>query len=174
MEPLFRIRDILVWIQILGSVPLIVDPEPDLDPASDPDPALKIKKSLNSRNQCFSSFLCLLVEGSGSRSLQIVTLSDLDQEGPKTYGSYGFGTLDVTKSPQDEIMRKYDFVCCFILIWFVWPDCVISGKVSTPPGHGTQSGSLVQVSSPVLSVLILTQMLTRFVQGGSPTPHPFS
>jgi hypothetical protein len=41
-----------------------------------------LKKSQNSRNQGFSYFLYLLMEGSGSGSIQMM---DLDPGGPKTY-----------------------------------------------------------------------------------------
>ncbi len=82
---MLRIRDILLRIQICGSVPLATDPDsdltPDLDPDptpdSDPDPTLAqdpgifvsdlqgkvIKKSNYSRNLGCSYYLCLIIEG---------------------------------------------------------------------------------------------------------------
>ncbi len=82
------IRDILLWIQICGSVPLATDPDsdpnldldPDPTPDSDPDPTLAqdpgifvsdlqenvINKSKYSRNLGFSYYFCLIIEGSGA------------------------------------------------------------------------------------------------------------
>jgi hypothetical protein len=49
-----------------------------------------IKKSQNSRNQGFSYYFCLMMEGSVSGSVQI--WMDPDPGGPITYGSYCFGS----------------------------------------------------------------------------------
>jgi hypothetical protein len=50
-----------------------------------------MKKSQNSRNQCFSYYFCLMIEGSGSRSgAGSVSLTNRSGSGmPKKYGSYG-------------------------------------------------------------------------------------
>ncbi len=60
-----------------------------------------LKKSQNSRNQGFSYFFCLMMEGSGSRSLSVQIMTDSD--GPTTYGP-GSTTLFSRKS---QIMCGY-------------------------------------------------------------------
>ncbi len=52
-KPLLRIRDILGRIRIRGSIPLTNGS------------GFRIKKSQNSRNQGFSYYFCLMIEGSG-------------------------------------------------------------------------------------------------------------
>ncbi len=54
---------------------------------------IKKKKSQNSRNQCFSYFICLMIEGSvsGAESGSVYLTNKSGSRGPKTYESYGFG-----------------------------------------------------------------------------------
>jgi hypothetical protein len=63
-----RIHDISVWIRKIK------------------------KKSQNSRNQGFSYYFCLMIEGSGSGSIPLTNGPDPDPEGPKSYGSNGSGS----------------------------------------------------------------------------------
>ncbi len=51
-----------------------------------------IKKSQNSRNQGYSYYFCLMIDGSGSR----MVLADPDPGGPNTYESYGSGSGSAT------------------------------------------------------------------------------
>jgi hypothetical protein len=96
------------------------------DPDSDPDPAIividlqeaknnlsfllftfegtftsffkeKDQKSQNSRNQGFSYYFCLMIEGAGSRCVPLTNGSGSDPGGPKTYGS-GSATLGRRKT----------------------------------------------------------------------------
>jgi hypothetical protein len=50
-----------------------------------------IKKSENSRNQSFSYYFFLMMEGSGAGSVLVTNDLDADPGGRNTYGSYGFG-----------------------------------------------------------------------------------
>ncbi len=69
----------------------------DLDPDADPEHWQKVlKKSHNRRNQSFSYYFCLMMQGFGSGSVFMTkTDPDADLGGPKTYGSYvsGYPTL---------------------------------------------------------------------------------
>jgi hypothetical protein len=53
------------------------------------------EKSQNSRNQGFSYYFCLMIEGSGSGSIPLTNGSDPDQGAPKTYGSNGSGSASL-------------------------------------------------------------------------------
>jgi|688.fasta_scaffold631429_1 hypothetical protein len=59
-----------------------------------------IEKLQNSRNQGFSYYFGLMVEGSGpgSGSVFVTNGSDADPGGPKKYGSYGSGSPTLKKS----------------------------------------------------------------------------
>ena len=50
------------------------------------------KESQNSRNQGFSYYFCMMIEGSGSGSIPLTSGSDPDPGGPKTRGSGGSGS----------------------------------------------------------------------------------
>ncbi len=95
--PVLWIHDILVWIRIRGSVPLTYGSKADQDPVFS---SLTDKKPTKNNFSLFISFLflkvqllqsskiilfCLLMEGFGSGSVQIIT--DQDLRGLKTYGS---------------------------------------------------------------------------------------
>jgi hypothetical protein len=118
LRPVFRIHDILGWIRIRGSMPLTNGSNVifvlDLQDASKKRIFTTIfsayyflkvhfhhfskiksqKESQNSRNQGFSYYFCMMVEGSGSRkgSGSIPLTSGSGSGRPKTCGS-GSGTL---------------------------------------------------------------------------------
>ncbi len=132
---MFRIHDILVWIRIHGSMPLTNNPDPaifviDLQDGNKKRILLKcfsvcyfLKvhlhifskiKSLkeatkqNSRNQGFSYYFCLLIEGSGSEPKPYLWLMGPDPVGLKLCGSggSGSGTLrrDQTQSESQNVV----------------------------------------------------------------------
>jgi hypothetical protein len=89
-----RVRDILAWIRIFGSVTL-TNGSTDADPEVPrtyirntgtftsffKDKIKSKKKSQNSRNQGFSYYFCLMMEGAGS--VFVTTDPDADPGGPK-------------------------------------------------------------------------------------------
>jgi hypothetical protein len=66
---------------------------------------IKDKKSKKLRNQGFSYFFCLMLEGSrsGSRSGSVSIMTDTDPGGPKTYGP---GSTTLTKTPFRKRVKK--------------------------------------------------------------------
>jgi hypothetical protein len=69
-----------------------------------------IKKSQNSRNQGFSYYFCLMIEGSGSRSVPLTIGSRSGSKRPKTYGS---GSLTLRTGRLCTSHLKRVFACLF-------------------------------------------------------------
>ncbi len=119
---MFRIHDILVWIRIHGSMPLtngpgfgsgscfssltFKTPTKIIKKSFSAFYILKVhlhnfskvkvqKKSLSRRNQGFSYYFCLMIEGSGIHTY--FWLLDPDPWSPKTCESGGSGTLIQTR-----------------------------------------------------------------------------
>jgi hypothetical protein len=66
------------------------------------------KESQKRRNEGFSYYFCMMIEGSGSRS--IPPLVDPDPGGPKTCGSGGSGTLLGTSVSDPDPYRQAKIV----------------------------------------------------------------
>ncbi len=65
----------------------------------------KSKRSQNSRNQGFSYYFCLMIEGSGF--MRYLWFMDPDPGGPKTYGSDGSGSATLAiRYKKIEFLKK--------------------------------------------------------------------
>ncbi len=91
--------------------------DPDPDPDADPEHCYKvIKKSQNRRNEGFSYYVCLMMEGSVAGSVHVTNGSGCRSGRPKTFGFCGSGSTTLQMITGDNTVTypsvTYLFLDC--------------------------------------------------------------